>query len=126
MPLPLERASRVLAAARLEARRLGLAAITVVILDADGAVRLAAREDGQGSFSIDIARAKAATALGFGRSSQDVATLFTAATSITALAAVLDGRFLPVPGAVPIAGPHGIEGAIGVAGAAGLNDQDGG
>jgi uncharacterized protein GlcG (DUF336 family) len=141
MPLPLESATRILAAARLEAHRLGVASISVVVLDADGVVRLAAREDSQGSFGIDIATAKAATALGFGRSSQDVAAMFSEPRVASGLAAALGERFLPLAGAVPIAGPHGVVGAVGVAGglpdidhtiaaagaaAAGLNDHEGG
>ncbi len=115
--LSLDQALAIAGHARAAAREQGLPGISVAVLDADGAVRAALREDPQGSYSVAFATAKARTALGFLRSSLQVSQIFKDPATVTGLSAAIEGGILPLGGGVLVLDPQGRPvGAVGVAG----------
>ena len=118
--ITLEIAQRIALAAFEEGRARGLAAMSVVVTDSGGHIRLAMRGDGVGTFGIDIAKGKAATALGFNSSSLKLGAYFGQnAASTAGLTAVTNGQFLPLGGGVIIQDSDGVTvGAAAVAGGA--------
>lgn len=124
MNLDLARASRILDAALAQARELGLAPVTVAVLDAGGHLVAFKREDRSGILRPEIAIGKAWGALGLGFDSRQVAER--AATHpqfLTALAAASGGRIVPSAGGVLVRDEAGtILGAVGVSGD--MPDQD--
>ncbi|ADH87565.1 protein of unknown function DUF336 [Ancylobacter novellus DSM 506] len=92
--------------------------LTVVVLDAGGHVVVARREDGSGIARFEIAFGKAWGALGMGISTRGLAARAAKmGTFFNALAAVTDGRMVPVPGGVLIRdGANRIIGAVGISG----------
>jgi uncharacterized protein GlcG (DUF336 family) len=92
--------------------------LTVVVLDAGGHVKLVRREDGSGIARFEIAFGKAWGALGMGISSRGLAARAAKMGGFfTALAAVTDGRVVPVPGGVLVRdGENRIIGAVGISG----------
>lgn len=80
----------------------GVTAISVVITDAGGHIRLAMRSDEQGNFGIDTALGKARTALGFNRSSLHLAKVFTDPCGVAAITAATSGAFVPLGGGVVV------------------------
>ncbi|OYW06245.1 MAG: GlcG protein, partial [Acidiphilium sp. 37-67-22] len=68
--LTLEAANRIIEAARAKGRDLGLAPLTVVVLDAGGHMVALAREDGSGIARVEIATGKAWGGLGVGAGSR--------------------------------------------------------
>jgi uncharacterized protein GlcG (DUF336 family) len=122
--LTLVQASAIVDAALKKGRELNLAPLTVVVLDAGGHPVALKREDRSGIMRVEIATGKAWGALGMGFGSRE---LFERSTKqpmfITALAAVSQGRMVPVPGGVVIRGADGdIAGAVGISGD--VSDQD--
>jgi uncharacterized protein GlcG (DUF336 family) len=121
----LELGLAVATAAQRHAREKGLPGMTVVVLDMDGAIRVALREDPQGTFGIDFALAKARTALGFLNSSLAVAKIFSDPIPVSGLTSVSDGKFLPVAGGVVVNDAQGRRiGAAAVAGGPPQMDHD--
>jgi uncharacterized protein GlcG (DUF336 family) len=118
-------ALRAIEAVLAHARGHGLAPISVVVLDAGGHVRAAAREDGAGHSGIDIAIAKARGALSFSMSSRAVGEFLNGNAVLgAALSATLGGQLLPIPGAVLIRdSKERILGAVAAAGDAPDNDE---
>jgi uncharacterized protein GlcG (DUF336 family) len=116
--LTLSQALRAIEAALAHARAKTLAPLAVVVLDAGGHVRAAAREDGCGHSGVDIAIAKGRGALSFGISSRAVGAFMSSDPLLgTTLAATLHGQVLPIPGAVLIRDGGGrVLGAIAAAG----------
>ena len=94
--------------------------LAVVVTDVGGDIRAAMRSDGQGAFALDIARAKAQSALGFRRSTLALSEHFgTAAASTVGVAQATGQRFIPIGGGVVVTDRDGvIVGALAVAGAA--------
>ncbi len=122
--LTLAQASAIVDAALRKGRELNLNPLTVVVLDAGGHAVALKREDRSGIMRVDIASGKAWGALGMGFGSRE---LFERSTKqpmfITALAAVSQGRMVPVPGGVIIRDGAGeIIGAVGISGD--VSDQD--
>jgi uncharacterized protein GlcG (DUF336 family) len=122
--LTLAQASTIVDAALRRGRELNLAPLTVVVLDAGGHAVALKREDGSGIMRVDIATGKAWGALGMGFGSRE---LFDRSTKqpmfITALAAVSQGRMVPVPGGVIVrSGSGDIVGAVGISGD--VSDKD--
>jgi uncharacterized protein GlcG (DUF336 family) len=122
--LTLAQASAIVDAALAKGRELNLAPLTVVVLDAGGHAVAMKREDRSGIMRLDIATGKAWGALGMGFGSRE---LFDRSTKqpmfITALAAVSQGRMVPVPGGVIVRGAGGdIVGAVGISGD--VSDKD--
>lgn len=100
------------------ARARGAQPLTVVVLDAGGHVVVARREDGSGIVRFEIAFGKAWGALGMGISTRGLAARAAKmGTFFNALAAVTDGRMVPVPGGVLIRdAANRIIGAAGISG----------
>jgi uncharacterized protein GlcG (DUF336 family) len=123
--LKLTHALRAIEAALAYARAKHPAPLSVVVLDAGGHVRAAAREDGAGHSGVDIAIAKGRGALSFRLSSRAVGEFMNGNPLLgTTLAATLRGQVLPIPGAVLIHDTGGgLLGAIAAAGDAPDNDE---
>lgn len=116
----LETASRIVDAALGFARSNGLAPMTVAALDARGCIVVLKMEDGSGLLRPQIAsaKAKAWSALGLGFGTRNLASRAAELPSFFgALAALADGRVLPVPGGVLVRSHDGaVVGAVGASG----------
>ena len=123
--LTLDGASANLDSALAYGRTENLLPLTVVMLDAGGKMIASKSEDGSGIMRVDIARGKAWGALGMGISSRLLRDRLSARpTFVTSLAAVADGRFVPVPGGVLIEDVEGFTiGAIGISGDTSEKDE---
>ncbi len=123
--LTLAQASTIVDAALKKGREMNLAPLTVVVLDAGGHPVALKREDRSGIMRVDIAMGKAWGGLGMGFGSRE---LFERSSKqpmfITAIAAVSQGRLVPVPGGVLIRGGDGdVVGAVGISGDTSDNDE---
>src|SRR5919206_2036480 len=116
--LTLAQASTIVDTALAKGRELNLAPLTVVVLDAGGHAVALKREDKSGIIRADIATGKAWGALGMGFGSRELAGRAAKAPGFfTALAAVSQGRMVPVPGGVLIKdAADAIVGAVGISG----------
>ena len=123
--LTLEYASAIMESALSYGRAENLLPLTVVILDVGGKIIASKSEDGSGIMRFDIAFGKAWGALGMGISSRLIRDRLSARpTFVNALAAVGDGRFVPVPGGVLIEDADGYTiGAIGISGDTSEKDE---
>jgi uncharacterized protein GlcG (DUF336 family) len=123
--LKLAQAGAIIDAALAEGRKRRLAPLAVAVLDAGGHLIAFKREDGAGFVRFDIANGKAWGALGMGfgtRELADRAARFP--TFVAALSVASQGRMIPSPGGVLIAGTDGeVVGAIGISGDIGDNDE---
>jgi uncharacterized protein GlcG (DUF336 family) len=121
--ITLEQARAVISAALAGATKAGLTAVAVVVTDPGGRLRAAERTDAAPPFGCDIARAKAATALGFRRSSLQVAAVFVEKPGVvTGLGSAL-GTFLPLGGGVVVVAGGAVIGAAALAGGAPETDH---
>jgi uncharacterized protein GlcG (DUF336 family) len=125
--LTLAQASTIVDTALAKARQLGLAPMTVVVLDAGGHPVALKREDKSGILRVEIATGKAWGALGMGSGSRLLADRVTSgvagAAFVNAIAAASGGRVVPVPGGVIVRDQAGeAVGAVGVSGD--LSDKD--
>jgi len=104
---------------------LNLDPLAVVVLDAGGHVKAVQSQDGAGFLKSHIAQAKAYGALGMGKNSRDLAENASKRPHhASALNAISDGRYMPVPGGVIIKNKAGqIVGALGVSGANSDRDE---
>ncbi len=121
MPIiTLAQAQAVIAGATAAAAERGIHHATVVVTDAGGAVRAAARPDAAPPFTIDVATAKARTAIGFGRATLKSGEVFLPNPSaVSAIGDATGGRFLPLGGGIVVLGEDGaVIGAVAVAGGA--------
>ena len=100
-------------------------ALGVVVLDARGAVRAAALQDGSSFARFDIARAKAKVALAFNMGTRALEKIAKDQPHFCAGAvAAIDGGIVPVPGGVLIKDTAGlIIGSVGVSGDTTYNDE---
>ena len=116
--LTLAQASTIVDAALTKGRATNCAPLTVAVLDGGGPLVAFKREDRSGILRPDIATGKAWCALGMGFGSRELAERATKAPMfITALAAVSQGRMVPVPGGVLIVNAGGeVLGAVGISG----------
>ena len=107
-------------------RQLGLAPLTVVVLDAGGHLKAAKREDGSSLLRPEIAMGKAWGVLGMGFGGRELARRAARAPQFfTALTELAAGRMVPVAGGVLIRSASGaILGAIGISGDASEKDED--
>jgi uncharacterized protein GlcG (DUF336 family) len=124
--LTLAAAETIIAAARATGRTLDLAPLTVVVLDAGGHMVALAREDRSGIARVEIATGKAWGGLAIGAGSRVLFDRWNAggAGFLTGLAAVSQGRMVPVPGGVLITDAAGdILGAVGISGDLSDNDE---
>jgi uncharacterized protein GlcG (DUF336 family) len=122
--LTLAQASTIVDAALAKGRATDCAPLTVAVLDSGGHLVAFKREDRSGILRPDIAHGKAWCALGMGFGSRELAERATKAPMfITALAAVSQGRMVPVPGGVLIRNAGGdVLGAVGISGD--ISDKD--
>lgn len=124
MTITLAQAQAIVAGSLSEARGRGAKPLAVIVLDAGGHVVAFAREDGASLFRHDIARAKAAGAIGMGI---DTAILAERAkgnpTFFNSVSAAVGGQIAFSPGGVVIrdAGGNAI-GAVGISGDTGECD----
>ncbi len=123
MTLTMSHANTIADATLAKGRALGLAPLTVVVLDAGGHVVEIKREDGSGIMRVEIATGKAWGALGMGFGSRDLAARSQKTpVFFAALAAASGGRMVPVPGGVLVRDGGRVIGAVGVSGD--VSDQD--
>lgn len=124
--LTLAHAATIVDAALGEARSLGLAPMTVVVLDSGGHPVALKREDGSGILRVEIATGKAWGALGIGAGSRvladRVASGAAGAAFVAAASVASGGRVVPVAGGVLVRAEGAIVGAVGISGD--LSDKD--
>ncbi len=123
--LKLAQASAIIDAAIVEGRKRSFAPLAVAVLDAGGHLIAFKREDGTGFLRSDIAYGKAWGALGLGFGTRELAERAAKfPTFVAALSAASQGRMIPSPGGVLIAGADGeVVGAVGISGDTGDNDE---
>jgi len=125
MPLTLDQANRIIAAALARSAEAGYRPMAVVVLDDAGHVKAVQRQDGASMLRVDIATGKAWAAIGMGAASRvltqrakDLPAFF------NAIAASAQGKFIPQTGAVLIKQPDGaVVGAVGASGGTGDEDE---
>ena len=124
MALTLENAQNMIATAFAKGKELGLAPLTIVVLDAGGHVKALARADGTSTLRPDIATGKAYGAIAMGLGSR---ALFNRAQEqpffIQAMNGLAKGSLVPVPGGVLIREDNAIIGAVGITGDTSDNDE---
>jgi uncharacterized protein GlcG (DUF336 family) len=125
--LSLQQASTIVEVALKKARETGCAPLAVAVLDDGGHLKAFAREDGAGIVRPQIAFGKAWGALGMGMGSRAFARRLTDNPQqqpfFAALAAMSDGRVVPVPGGVLIRdASRTVIGAVGISGD--VSDKD--
>jgi uncharacterized protein GlcG (DUF336 family) len=125
MTITLDQANAIALGALAAGKREDVRALSVVVTDAGGTLRCAMRADGVGNFGIDIALAKANTALGFGMSSAQIANMLGGNQgAVAGIIGATGGRFLPLGGGVLVVDAAGaVLGAAAVAGSSPDNDE---
>jgi len=123
--LPLNIANQIIDKAINIRQTHNLLPLTVAVLDSGGNIIAIKREDGCGILRADIAIGKAWGALGMGISSRTIRNRLADRPAFqSALSAVSQGRFVPVPGGVLIANnEQDVIGAIGISGDASDKDE---
>jgi uncharacterized protein GlcG (DUF336 family) len=121
MAITLSHATTIVDAALKKARETGCAPLAVAVLDEGGHLKAFAREDGAGILRPQIAFGKAWGALGMGLGSRNFAKRIAeqpgAPSFFNALAAMSEGRVVPVPGGVLIRdASKAVIGAVGISG----------
>lgn len=124
--LSLKAASQIADAALERGRALGLAPLTVVVLDAGGHLKVAKREDGSSLLRPEIAMGKAWGVLGMGFGGRELARRAARAPQFfTALTELAAGRMVAAAGGVLIRTEAGdIVGAIGISGDLSEKDEE--
>jgi uncharacterized protein GlcG (DUF336 family) len=123
--LTLSLADTIITAALVKGREMKFEPLTVVVLDPGGHIIAAKREDNSGILRIEIATGKAYGALGFGFGSRE---LFDRSQKtpifMTAMSAIAQGKFVPVPSGVLVRDAAGdVIGAVGISGDTSDNDE---
>jgi uncharacterized protein GlcG (DUF336 family) len=122
--LALDKAQTIITAALEKARSHDLEPMTVVVVDAGGALKAMAREDGSGVLRYDLAFAKAWGAVGMGFPSSELQRRQEAKPAFLGqLTTVSEGRLVGNLGGVLIIDNNEVIGAVGVTGDTGDNDQ---
>jgi uncharacterized protein GlcG (DUF336 family) len=123
--IDLEIAKSITAGVRAAGKDHGLKPLTVVVLDAGGHVISVEREDGSSNSRFEIAFGKAYGALALGMGSRSLmARAEQQAYFITAAAAAIGGKLVPVPGGVLVKDDSGsVVGCVGVSGDTSDNDE---
>jgi uncharacterized protein GlcG (DUF336 family) len=124
--ITLEIAKRILDVAFEEAARRGVRNAAVVVTDVGGNIRAAQRSDTWGGFGVDIALAKARSALGFGNATINLAATFQEKPSSTiGINAAVGGRFIPIGGGIVVTDAAGdVIGAAAYAGGTPESDHE--
>lgn len=125
MTISLDQARIILDAAIAQGRSAGAQPLAVVVLDAGAHPVAFAREDGASLFRFDIARAKAAGALGMGADTRTIAARAAKNPGFfQSVVAVTGGQLALSPGGVLILGAQGaVVGAVGISGDTGECDE---
>lgn len=125
MGITLAQAQEICMQALAKGRELGLAPLTVAVLDAGGVVVCMLREDGSSLLRPEIATGKAWGTLGMGFGGRELARRAeTMPQFFNALSDMSRGRMVPVPGGVLIRDTAGhILGAVGISGDTSPNDE---
>jgi uncharacterized protein GlcG (DUF336 family) len=123
--LTLQQANTIIDRALAKADELGIAPLTVVVIDDSGNVKAAQRQDGASMFRFDVALGKAWASAAMGAPSRVLAQRAKDNPNFfTTLAATAQGRFLPQTGGVLIRSGDGeIIGAAGASGGSGDEDE---
>jgi uncharacterized protein GlcG (DUF336 family) len=123
--LTLDAAARITDQSLEKGREMGLAPLTVAVLDGGGQLKVLKREDGASLLRPDIAAGKAWAALGMGFGGRELARRAAKAPAFFgALSDLAHGRMVPVPGGVLIRADGGeILGAVGISGDTSENDE---
>ena len=120
----LGQASALVDAALARGAELGLAPLTVAVLDPGGHLVVLKRQDGSGILRAEIAMAKAGGVLGMGLPARELAGRAQRAPQFFAALTVLSGgRMMPVPGGVPLTADGQVVGAAGISGDTSDNDE---
>ena len=116
--LPLAAAEKIVDAALAAGEKHQMMPLTVVVLDSGGHTVAMKRQDGCGNMRAGVATGKAWGALGMGLPSRLIRDRLPDRPAFQgALAAVSDGRFVPVPGGVLVCDSEGYAiGAVGISG----------
>ena len=102
----------------------GFKPLAVVVLDARGALKAFAAQDGTSLKRGEIARGKADGALAMGLGSRAIAKMAAERPAFVAAAThAVGGSLVPVPGGVLILQGGEVVGAVGVSGALSANDE---
>jgi glc operon protein GlcG len=113
LPLSLDRALRIIAAARAEAGRLGLR-VTIAVVDHAGVLVALARMDGAPAMTVKGSEGKARASAAYGLPSGELK----GASEEAANVEVLDsGPIVAYPGGLPISQDGVLQGALGIGGA---------
>ncbi|PEQ12618.1 GlcG protein [Novosphingobium sp. PC22D] len=122
--ITLDQARTIIAGTRAKGRSLGLAPLTVVVLDAGGHVVAMEREDGASYGRPEIATGKAAGALAMGVPSRKLGEMAAERPQfLAALSVAWEGKLIPAAGGVLVKDSAGtLLGAVGVTGD--LSDKD--
>ena len=123
--ISLEHADKLVTAALAHGRQLGLAPLTVAVLDAGGHYVVLKREDESGILRAEIAFGKAWGALGMGLDSRVLAERAQQLPSFyAALGNASGGRIVPAAGGVLILDEkRRVIGAVGISGDSSANDE---
>lgn len=123
--LTLSAAQTIVTAALGHARAAGMKPLSVVVLDARGAVIAVATEDGSSLKRFEIAQGKAKGAVAFGLGSRAIGQMAIDRPHFFAGAVhAVGGEMVPVPGGVLIReGSGALLGAVGVSGDTSDNDE---
>lgn len=121
LTISLEEAFQAVAAAQAQASVLGVKA-AIVVLDAGGALVAAQRMDATWPGAMDLAIAKAQAAHGFAAPSGAFFPMVQPGEPLFGVGTVASGRYLTLPGGLPLVDEGLVVGAIGVSG--GAVDQD--
>jgi uncharacterized protein GlcG (DUF336 family) len=122
--LNLRGANAIVAGALAKAREMQIRPIVVTVLDGNGQIIAAQREDGASGFRLEIAFGKAWGAVSMGQSSRELAgRALENPNFFGALASASGGKLIPQPGGVLVTdGVSTILGAAGISG--GTSDED--
>ena len=121
--MTLHQAQAMLAAILAEARRLQLKPMAVVVLDARGAWKAMAAEDGASLKRTEIAHGKAHGALALGMGSRAIAKRAVEQAYFVAAVSHVAGALIPAPGGVLVRDGDTLLGAVGVSGDTSDNDE---
>ena len=119
-------AARIIADTSLaKGREMGLAPLTVVVVDAAGVMKAVLREDGASLARVEIAAGKANACMAMGLAGRELARRAQAMPAfMNALSDLTGGRAVPVPGGVLVKDADGaVLGAVGVSGDASDKDE---
>ena len=121
MPITLQQAEAYVAKAMVKANQLRIR-VSCAVVDEFGELVQVDRMDGAAAMTVDVAEAKAVTALNFRRPSSALQSM--EPHVLEGLKEVVKFKLLPLSGGVPITVDGAVVGAIGVSGATGEQDEE--